>query len=255
MDWSRFDLKSSLRALRISSEAEARRLLRKLHLRWWHASSAVMTRTLKAAGIPLETLRLIPSICDTCRICREWQKPQVTAIPSAVVPTTFNDQVEGDILFYKTFMVWHMIDRTTRWHAAAEVASKDAATLLLAINITWLTHHGPMREFIVDGESSLGSPEALQFFNQRGIKRIPRPPGAHAHHIERRGDVLRNQLHLIDDQMTADGITGIPFPSVLAEAVFAGNALLSYAGFSPYNAVYGRQPPLLPDMTSPLESE
>ena len=36
------------------------------------------------------------------------------------------------------------------------------------------------------------------------------------------------------------------FVSILAEAVFCGNALLSINGSSPYNAVYGRVPQILP---------
>ena len=38
------------------------------------------------------------------------------------------------------------------------------------------------------------------------------------------------------------------FATILAEAVFAGNALLSINGYSPYNAVYGRLPDILPDL-------
>ena len=35
---------------------------------------------------------------------------------------------------------------------------------------------------------------------------------------------------------------------LLAEAVFAGNSLISYNGATPYNARFGRQPRMLPDM-------
>ena len=38
----------------------------------------------------------------------------------------------------------------------------------------------------------------------------------------------------------------VPFPERVAETVFAGNALLSINGSTPYQALYGRTPPLLP---------
>ena len=55
-----------------------------------------------------------------------------------------------------------MIDRCTRWHAAREVQGKDMETLISAIDEMWVSHHGPMKELIVDGETALakgGNPE------------------------------------------------------------------------------------------------
>ena len=124
-DWSRFNLDTSLRALRIATEGDARRILRKLHLRWWHSSAATVTKTLRAAGVAEAHLRLLPSICDTCRVCREWQKPRPQAVPSVAFPERFNDQVEVDLLFYDKKIILHMICRTTRWHAAVEVENKE----------------------------------------------------------------------------------------------------------------------------------
>ena len=49
-----------------------RKLLRKLHLRWWHAGVTAMQRTLKTAGLPNEVLDMIPDIIRTCRECRVW---------------------------------------------------------------------------------------------------------------------------------------------------------------------------------------
>ena len=41
------------------------------------------------------------------------------------------------------------------------------------------------------------------------------------------------------------------FPRVLAEATFVGNAMLTIGGASPYTAVLGRTPALLPDLHGP----
>ena len=61
-DWSQFDINRSLRALRFGKEPDQRLILRKLHLRWWHATASAMARLLKASGVPDLTLGLIPDI-------------------------------------------------------------------------------------------------------------------------------------------------------------------------------------------------
>lgn len=49
-DWSKFDVHLTTKALRTADDAGRRRLLRKLHLRWWHATAAQMKTVLKAAN-------------------------------------------------------------------------------------------------------------------------------------------------------------------------------------------------------------
>ena len=50
--------------------------------------------------------------------------------------------------------------------------------------------------------------------------------------------------------MIAEGITDIPLSRRVSEAIFSGNALLSVNDATPYNAVYGRVPNLLPDINT-----
>ena len=108
-DWTRFDIKSTMRALRIADEGGTRRLLRKLHLAWHHASAATLHRTLHAAGIDSPILKLIPQIVDTCRVCRTWQRPGNATIPSAEVCTLVNENVEADLLFHGKIIIFHCI--------------------------------------------------------------------------------------------------------------------------------------------------
>ena len=51
-DWTKFDTGRSIRILRIGTEAQMTRELRKLHLRWWHATRSQMEKTLTFAGVP-----------------------------------------------------------------------------------------------------------------------------------------------------------------------------------------------------------
>ena len=106
--------------------------------------------------------------------------------------------------------------------------------------------HGPMQELIMDCESGTARSNLFQTeMSARGIKFTPRAPQQHARHIERRGAILRHSLHTIEAQLIREGIK-IAFPSLLAEAVFAGNSLTHVGGVTPYHVVYGRQPQMLP---------
>ena len=58
---------------------------------------------------------------------------------------------------------------------------------------------------------------------------------------------FRDVIHRTDAQLKIEGLLDIPFEYRLAEAVFAGNALVTVNN-TPYNAVYGRVPSLLPNM-------
>ena len=111
----------------------------------------------------------------------------------------------------------------------------------------------PPQELLFDGEKAVGSEEALSFFKANGIKFHKRAKGQHCKYIERRGAILRHTLHTTDEQLvTEDILQFIPFPHRLANCVFAGNALISVNGATPYNAVYGRQPSLLPALDSEM---
>ena len=247
-DWTSFDIGRVLRVLRAGGDASCRRVLRKLHLRWWHASADTMRRLLSNAGLPERVLVLLPDICDTCSVCRKWAHPLPTSVASVNVAESFNLQVELDLMFYRDKVIFHMIDRCTRWHATKEVPSKHTDPMLQAIAEVWVAIHGPPKEIICDGESACKTLDASVYFDRLGIKFIVRAPNQHARFIERRGALLRDVLHKIDSQLQAEGLTGIPFAQRLSEATFAGNALVSVNGSTPYNALYGRVPHLLPDL-------
>ena len=57
---------------------------------------------------------------------------------------------------------------------------------------------------------------------------------------------MRDTVHKITTQLAEEGIA-VPLSRVVAEATYAGNALTSFKGVSPFTAVLGRVPPLLPD--------
>jgi len=170
-------------------------------------------------------------------------------VASVELAEQFNQQVECDLLFIYKFIIFHLLCRCTRWNAAKVIPNREASTLISALNDTWVTIHGPMKELIVDGETGIAEPlSSGLFLARKGIKLVTRAPDQHARYIERRGALTRDVVHKIDTQLREEGLTEIPFELRLSEAVFAGNALVSINNTTPYNAVYGRVPNMLPDI-------
>jgi len=174
-------------------------------------------------------------------------KPGPSTACSVELPDTFNQQVECDLLFIHKHIVFHMFDRCIRWHAATLIPDKTDTTLIKAIDNIWVTMHGPPKELITDGESGIVvSNQTTEYLARKGIKLHVRGKDQHARYVERRGALLRDVIHRIESQLEEEGIAGMPFECILAEAVFCGNALLTVGGSTPYNGLYGRVPQILP---------
>jgi hypothetical protein len=96
-----------------------------LHQHWWHAQAATMERILKKkAGVPITVCALIPEDFGTCASCRAWSRPPPAGVTSVELADTYNQQVEADLMFAYHYIIFHLIDRGTRWHTACLVQSK-----------------------------------------------------------------------------------------------------------------------------------
>ena len=185
-------------------------------------------------GVSQKVLDLIPEVVQTCKVCREWAKPGPSNACSVELPDTFNQQVECDLLFVHKNIIFHMLDRCTRWHAATLTPNKEDESLITAIDTIWTGIHGPPKELITDSESGIAlSHKTTEYLARQGTKLHPRGKDQHARYIERRGALLRDTIHRVEGQMREEGIVGIPFACVLAECVFAGNAMLTVGGSTP----------------------
>ena len=129
--------------------------------------------------------------------------------------------------------------------------------LMAAIDELWIAIHGPPKELIFDGEAAMARSDAFnRYLSRKGIHPHVRGKEQHARYVGRRGALLRDCVHRIEGQLKEEGVQ-MPFGSVLAEAVFCGNALLAINGYSPYSAVYGRVPDILPsiEQVAPPDAE
>ena len=97
--WSQWDIGKSLQLLHSLNPSIVRRELRRMHLRWHHASSLKMQTILRNTGAPKSVLQQIPSIIDTCSICRGLAAPGNKTISTTRSVTRFNEVVQHDLLF------------------------------------------------------------------------------------------------------------------------------------------------------------
>ena len=113
------------------------------------------------------------------------------------------------------------------------IPNKEEETLTTALAELWVQVHGPMKELFIDGETGIvASDLSNTYLRRQSIQLRVRAKDQHARFIERRGARLRDQIHRTEAQLEVEGLK-IPFPLVLAEAVFCGNALLSIRDSTP----------------------
>ncbi|CAK0897272.1 unnamed protein product [Prorocentrum cordatum] len=196
------------------------------------------------AGALASTLALVKEICDTCRVCRMWTRPGPKSMTVSRLATGFNEMVQWDILYIGDQMVAHMIDEATRWTVLNILDRKAAITIIAGITNGWIRPRGPMKLLIADVEGGLHGEEAYQWLDRWDIEIKAKEEGSHAQLVERHHDLARKIIHRVRSQLEQEGIA-MPLEIVIAECALIKNLLITVAGFSPYQAVYGRLPPLL----------
>lgn len=251
--WSRHDLGAILQQLNSVRTGIVRRSLRKLHIRWFHCGASRMKMLLTSAGVKSDIMALVDEIVETCSICRMWARPGPRSVSSTSVYTRFNQCVQYDLLFFKTHIILHMIDCAMRWSAGCLVENKLSETLINAMDKLWFRVFGSPQELVGDREGGIAEPIAsARFLELRGIKLTLKARGQHAFLIERHNEILRQQIHKCDEQATADGLR-VDMENILNESLFAKNSLLVLGGYTPYEALYGRTPPIVNVMDAERE--
>ena len=131
--WSAFDVGVAMQGLRSGSDAVRRRLLRRLHVRWWHVSYTKMCSLLGQAGIPKPIQELCKDVVNTCQVCRLLQKTGDKPMAKTRLSTKFNEVMQVDILFWKGHKVLHMVDECTRFSMLTMCADKTAQSMCSAM--------------------------------------------------------------------------------------------------------------------------
>ena len=80
-----------------------------------------------------------------------------------------------------------------------------------------------------------------------GVHKRTAGVGQHTWIADRRIQMLRHMLHTSVGQLREEGLA-VPVKQILAQCTFALNAMTAIGGVFPQTAVFGRTPPILPDV-------
>ena len=142
-----------------------------------------------------------------------WTTPGPDNVCSVDLADKCNAQVECDLLCVHQYIIFHLIDRCTRWHAGRVVPNKEEETLTTALAELWVQIHGPMKELFIDGETGMvASDLSNTYLRRQSIQLRVRAKDQHARFIERRGVLLRDQRHITESQLEVEGVENT-FPS------------------------------------------
>ena len=96
----------------------------------------------------------------------------------------------------------------------------------------------------LNDDIGLNSEEAKAFFKRRGINTHIRAQGPDTKIMDRQSAITRAGLHFAETQLSKEGITAT-FKVLLQEQLFAENSMMTVGNRTAYQAVFGRQPPML----------
>ena len=255
-DHRTIDVSKVLQLLHSSDEAVVRKALQRLHVKWYHAETERLQSILKAAGVPSRACNLVPQVVQACQVCRPWKRPGNNNKLTYSLALAFNEEVQFDLLCYHSMLepnlgsdkgipIVHMIDYCIRWSACTMVRSKTTKDLLSAISSSWVSIFGNMQVLTLDGEIGMRGKDVDDWamYNQVTLKY--KAPHQKAWLVERHNALIRSALQRAETQVTKESLC-VSFNVVLGLVTSMHNALVSINNYTPYQALLGRQPALLP---------
>ena len=191
-----------------------------------------------AAGLPKEILDEVQGVVDTCSVCREWQRNGSRPMASVSLTTAFNEGLQFDLIFLDDGAAVHLICLCIKWAQAVFVSGKEADVVLPAIVHMWFRVYGPPKFIVSDQEGALFSDEGAIWVERWKVALRPKAKQAHAHVIERRNEMLRQQYHRNRGQAREEGLK-VTKEEILDESVLALNCIVSVHGSTPNSALFG----------------
>ena len=179
-----------------------------------------MHTILAAAGVPESALKLVASVCDSCSICRQWQRPGNKSIATAKLSTQMNQTVQMDLLFVSAFIILHLLDEATIFSMLIPIPNKQADTICSAIQQNWIRLLGAPRTLVSDREGGLVGETASVWAERWSVNLLLRAPSQHATMVERHHELCRQIIHRLVAQCKSEGLI-IDFNDIVAESMLA----------------------------------
>eukprot|EP00439_Symbiodinium_sp_Y106_P035642 s1978_g4.t1 len=229
--------------------------LARLHVNMGHAPRTELIRLLAASG-NLSRKVLQGLDCLRCGSCLRMQKPRPPPVSSVAPAFTgyFGEVLQADIVYIRLITglavpVLGMACEATNYHASKALNSRNPGEMLQAILDIWYRPLGLPLHFKCDAGGEFAA-EVAAWHGRSGILHEVIP--AEAHHrlgkIERRNSLMRSLAERVIDERGVHSVAELNM--VLPAIVFSMNSCTYSYGRSPYQAVFGRVPRPLGDLSS-----
>ena len=229
-----------------ASDCDLKKILRKLHLQFAHASFEKLFQLIKDSSrgksVDNRVKTFLERISQECETCTRFTKTKPKPIVGFPLAKSFNEVVAMDLheLEYNVYYI-HIIDVFSRLSAGAIIRSKSAEVIMKQFLERWVCVFGPPRvgiytdnggEFNNDKLRELG--ETFNFTVKTTAGYSPWSNGI----VERANAVITNMLLKLHSEQ------GISYELALPWALMAKNSLSNHSGYSPFQLVLGMNPSL-----------
>ena len=201
--------------------------------RYTHATQEEMKTLCEEAGmLDEELIAAIERVCEACEVCAKNGRP----IPSKKVSLShvnqaFNVEIQIDFFFPtvrgKKHTVMNMTDTGTNFTEIVRCESREAQTMINAIETVWIYRHGAPAAISADDEYNRTA--VCQFLRAHNIEFKPRPTRRHNKTgiVERKNATIKAIINKLDDEPSNATSETILKRAAFLSNLFSGNKLLS----------------------------
>ena len=225
------------------SEGEIHKQLLHLHRQFAHPSNAKLTELLKNANSWKSSYTsILDNITKKCDTCLKYRKSPNKPIVSLPLATRFNQVLTMDLKKWDNFWIVYFIDSYSRLVVARKIQRKFPYEVVQAFMNGWLSAgYGIPEEIFHDLGGEFTAEEMQEMTSVLNIK----VNTTAAHSPFSNGLCERN--HAVMDAMITKLQADNPkmaIEDLISWACAVKNSMCMFAGFSPYQIVFGRNPVL-----------
>ncbi|XP_035684716.1 uncharacterized protein LOC118421507 [Branchiostoma floridae] len=223
--------------------SKTRMKLLHLHRQFAHPNAEKLTQLLKGANSwKKHYAPILQEIAHSCDVCKRFQRGPARPVAALPKSTRFNQVVAMDLKKWGGQYLLYFVDEYSRLTVAKRIGRKHPKEVVEAFMELWMAcGYGVPEQIMVDNGGEFTAEEILEFSSRLNIQ-VNTTAG---HSPFSNGVCERN--HAVMDVMLEKLVyenPKIPVDQLIAWACTAKNAMGMFAGYSPYQLVFGRNPTL-----------
>eukprot|EP00435_Cladocopium_sp_Y103_P052219 s999_g16.t1 len=234
-------------------DAKIRLALKRLHVNLGHPHNRDLMRILHHSKASAKAISLAKDF--ECSVCANHQKP-ASSLPAKVSRAwDFNDKIGLDVKYLPGWRVNQrvpcvsIVDYASSLHVMAPIFRRETAELVKGVlRDAWINWAGPPKILEVDPARTNLSDELGQFCQTLGIDMVHIAADAHWQlgKVERHSQWFEQILEKVHDEHPPTSPE--EFVDNVMMVQIAKNSLITVAGASPYQIVFGRNPRVPQDL-------